>query len=403
MKKMEAGTNGPTKLLGLVLAVLISFALGGCGSDYDDDDDPSPSSYLALGNGDWAAGSGQAARIKFDKNGAFPAVQNTTPLDYDLGGMDISRETGKETAFLVGKMASTVYKLDPRNGMEVMDAYSVEPGATNPQDVLVVSESKAYVTRYDAAYDDILIIDPSDGNSLGTIDFTGTPTNGDSLARPEDMIMANGKVFVALQNLNAGFNYCEPDIEPGIVAVIDPATDTITDTIALSRSNPKRLYYSEIRNEVLVASAGQFATDSAGCPFDPDPDISTSGLEAFSASAPHDPYLIVSGDHPDINGNIYDVAVSDEENAYVLVAFGFKNMDRARRINLATGAVDPGFRYPPLGPQDDDLSGVQAAEGFLFIGDRANSGVQVIRTSDHKETGFHALDLPPITMTVSKK
>ncbi len=397
MNKRTKG-KGFIKLLSGVMALLLIGAGAGCGSD-DDDSDINLSSYLALANTDYVAG--QAAKIKVDEKGTFPAVQNSTTLDSDPGGMDITEKTGKETVFLVGRKSATIYNLDPQNSMEVRDSFTVGPAGfmgANPQDVLVLSADKAYVTRQADSYDDILIVDPGDGSTRGTIEFTGIPTNADSLARPADMVEANGKVFVAIQNLNAAFNYCEASIEPGMIAVIDPATDTVTDTVLLNKSNPTRLYYAEERGEVLVASAGSFATDSPGCPMSPDPDVSTSGLEAVSTSSPYAHYMVISGDHPDINGNIYDVAFSGDNTAYVLVAYGFNFEDRARKTDLATGTVDASFRYPSTNSGNDDLSGIQAAKGFLFIGDRTNSGVEVIETGNHTEVGFHDLDLPPMTM-----
>ena len=401
---MKKERSSLVKLLGMVLTVMLFFGAGGCGSDDDDDGPVDLASFIALANTDYV--TGQAAQVKVDEQGTFPAVQNSTTLDSDPGGMDISAKTGKETVFLAGRQTSTVYQLDPGNDMEVSDSYTIGPGmwAVNPQDVLVVSESKAYVSRYADAYDDLLIIDPRDGSTKGTIDFAGIPTNGDTLARPADMVKANGKVFVAVQNLNAGFNYCEADIEPGIVAVIDPGTDTIVDTIFLNKSNPKTLYYAKSRNEILVASAGNFATDSPGCAsFSPDPAPASSGLEIISVKPPYAHYLVISGDHPDINGNIYDVALSGNNTAYVLVAYGYNNEDRARKVDIATGAVEGAFRYPATNSGNDDLSGIQAAEGHLLIGDRSNSGIEVIRTKDDQEVGFQALDLPPLTMSLRRK
>ncbi|MFO8059016.1 MAG: hypothetical protein R6V10_17155 [bacterium] len=397
MRKGEAKKSGLMKAFGLILAVLLAAGLGGCGSDYDDDSDISPLSYLALANTDYDAG--QAAKIKVDENGSFPAVQNSTTLDADPGGMHITNKTGQETVFLAGRQTSTIYKLDPDQGMNVRDSYTIGPGtwATNPQDILVVSKSKAYVTRYANAYDDLLIIDPRDGSTKGTIDFTGIPTNGDTLARPADMVEAGNTVFVAIQNLDTFGDSCDDTVQPGFIAVINPATDSIADTITLNKSNPSRLYYDKARHEILVASAGYYNF----CPGVPH--TQSSGLEAVSASFPYAHYVVVSGDDPDINGNIYDVALAGEENAYVLVAYGFNFEDRARKVDLAGGSVDSGFRYPATNSGNDALSGIQVAEGFLFIGDRTNSGVEVIRTSDDKEVGFQALDLSPMIMRAKVK
>src|SRR6185436_637146 len=86
----------------------------------------------------------------------------------------------------------------------------------NPHDVVIVSDSKAYVTRYGknaapvspmAAGDDVLIIDPSDGTVAGRIDLDAY-SNAAHPASPDRAIIAAGKVVVTLNRWNAdNFSY----------------------------------------------------------------------------------------------------------------------------------------------------------------------------------------------------
>ena len=85
--------------------------------------------------------------------------------------------------------------------------HSVKAGFNfaNPHDVVIVSDSKAYVTRYDrnaapanpmAAGDDVLIIDPRDGALRGRIDLSSyapTVTGATIQARPDRAIIAAGQ------------------------------------------------------------------------------------------------------------------------------------------------------------------------------------------------------------------
>ena len=90
--------------------------------------------------------------------------------------------------------------------------WSVKAGfdMANPHDVVTVSDSKAYVTRYGrnaapanalAAGDDILILDPRDGTIAGRIDLSAY-ASAEHQAPPDRAIIANGKVVVTLNRLN---------------------------------------------------------------------------------------------------------------------------------------------------------------------------------------------------------
>lgn len=394
---------------GMVAGMALFLAAAGCGFSGGAEDTPP---LVIVAGSDYVEGN--AARISVDKKAGFPVREGAELLDGDLGGIEISKKTGKSLAWMVGRSKSIIYKLDPdpggesfnmgwaaTQGIKVLDSFTVGPDGwlgENPQDILIVSKSKAYVTRFGS--DDILIVDPRDGTRLGNIVFTGIPTNDDGLARPADMVMAKGKVFVALQNLDAGFNYCEPTIEDGIIAVIDPQTDDIeTHVTLLGRANPVRLVYSNKIDRLLIASAGHYSADCGGG-WPPDPDVSTSGLELMLPEPPYTVTPVVSGDDALIDGNIYDVALADDDTAYLLATYGFNFEAHALRLSLATGAVDPGFRYPDAATGFDDLAGIGVVQGMVFIGDRALSGVYVHDAVADKEAGFVDLSLPPASMAV---
>ena len=150
---------------------------------------------------------------------------------------------------------------------------SVKGGAfqrPNPHDVVIVSDSKAYVTRYDkngaaspaptAAGDDVLIIDPRNGNVGGRIDLASYATQAggtDIQARPNRAIIAAGKVVVSLNNMNGTFSA----FGEGAVVIIDPVTDAVVQHLPLTGlKNCEGMDYVPATKTLLVACNGPFGS-----------------------------------------------------------------------------------------------------------------------------------------------
>jgi hypothetical protein len=114
----------------------------------------------------------------------------------------------------------------------------------NPHDVVILADDKAYVTRYEknltattpeAAGDDVLIVDPRDGTALGRIDLSGYAAqvagSGVTIqARPDRAVVVAGKVAVTLNDEDSAFAV----FGEGRVAIIDPTTDTVAQSLAIT-------------------------------------------------------------------------------------------------------------------------------------------------------------------------
>lgn len=147
--------------------------------------------------------------------------------------------------------------------------------ASNPQDVLSISPTKAYVTRnarnekatpdpedFDEG-DDILVIDPSVPAIKGRIALGAyaTAVEGKEIkARPDRALLAGGKAYVALSNMSddyksAGF---------GRIAVIDPNSDSVVGTIDLPNLKACRaMGHDAGSNTLVVACSGLYADGPA--------------------------------------------------------------------------------------------------------------------------------------------
>jgi len=142
----------------------------------------------------------------------------------------------------------TIQVVDPTSYSVVAD-YSVG-GGSNPQDIWVLSDEKAYVTRHDSQNDkeiadDLLIINPLTGAQIGSLDFKSyMEDDGDKLSRAAQMVVVDKKLFVCLQDLQS--NLMDPANTSGKIAVIDTDTDEIIKVIELAGRNPADITYSII-------------------------------------------------------------------------------------------------------------------------------------------------------------
>jgi len=140
----------------------------------------------------------------------------------------------------------------------------------NPHDLVSVSPTKAYVTRYERNRtptadpadrdegDDVLIIDPSVPVITGRIamaSYAVAVPNATIQARPDRARLIGGTLFVALSSMNANFGIAGH----GRLVMIDTATDQVTGTVDLpTLQNCSGLSYVAATQTLVVACAGSF-------------------------------------------------------------------------------------------------------------------------------------------------
>jgi len=135
----------------------------------------------------------------------------------------------------------------------------------NPHDVVIISDQKAYVTRYgkNAAPqgaldggDDVLIIDPRNGTVGGHIDLSAY-ASATYPASPDRAIIAAGKVVVTLNRWNA--NDYTNDVSS--LVIIDPATDQVVQHLDLGwLINCEGMDVQVASKTLLVACGGSFGS-----------------------------------------------------------------------------------------------------------------------------------------------
>jgi DNA-binding beta-propeller fold protein YncE len=187
--------------------------------------------------------------------------------DIVLGGVhsDASARFFNGLVYVINRFgADNIQIIDPQQGFTTIAQESVGNGS-NPQDIAVVSSSKAYVSRLASAQ--LLIVDPITLAQIGTLDLSDLTKPNDLDGVPElfRMLVHNGLVYLLLQHLDFSGGSIPTKAAPGEVVVIDPATDTITAVIALQGTNPNTdLQYSPDLDRILVGSAGDFLVPDGG-------------------------------------------------------------------------------------------------------------------------------------------
>jgi hypothetical protein len=151
----------------------------------------------------------------------------------------------------------------------------------NPQDVVALSATKAYVVRQDpnpaptASPDDfdegndVLVIDPSVPAIVGRIDLLAFAPVG-VLPRGHRALLAGGKVLVSLNAISPDYKtYGE-----GRIAILDPATDQVTGLIDIpGAKNCGALTYVAAMRRLFVACGGAYG--------DPATQLATSAIVAI--------------------------------------------------------------------------------------------------------------------------
>lgn len=398
MNKAKAKVNSNYIIRTLLAAMLFCLAISGCVTEEGDEVlvrwyERTSFSEVVSANSDWSAAS--ASQTEMNDAKGFP-LKNENALSAEaVGGMDVTGAFGGKRAYIVAHTPDSILVLDMENSGALLDSFTVGSVDYNAYDVLVISPDKAYVSRQGYGYDDVLIMNPQTGERTGSIDFSAVAgLNADGLARPADMIMVDDSVYVALQNLDVSWGTGSTVIGQGIVAVVDPHTDTIETTVALSRYVPYRLLYSPESDTIFVANAGRFGDSS----WTPHPE--ESALEVIRAYPPYATYEIVGGDTSYINGNIKDVAVDGRGRAWLLVAEnGFIPPERIVRVDAYTGAHLGSYPETPIG--SEKFSGiVHTPEGFIAVGDQENNRILVMDSITDAVIGSVPLSLPPVSLAV---
>ena len=220
--------------------------------------------------------------------------------------------------------ADNVQVLDPANGFQSEPEHSVGNG-TNPQDIAVLTPTKAYVSLLGAPY--LLVFNPQNGAALDSIPL-GAFADADGIPDAFKMLIYGDRVFLTLQRLD---NFAPTAFS--LVAVIDASADTVLDVdpetpgaqaIRLTGTNPNTdLVFDPTTGHILVGEVGDFAALDGGVDVIDPATLRALGYETTEAK---------------LGGNLADVAVSSQGGAYAAVTdVDFSGGSRLVRYDRGTG------------------------------------------------------------------
>lgn len=196
---------------------------------------------------------------------------------------------GTGEIIIIDREYNKIEWIDPQKALPVRSAAASIEFKSNPHDYLNISNTKAYLSRYEPNLNtpapmsldegsDILVLDPQNGGMLSRIDMMPAMKGEDPafFARPDRMIRIGDRVYVLLQGYSLDFI----ESAESRVVVIDTLTDSIIETFILKGLHGcSALALAPEEDEIAVGCSGEFAGDSL-------PTLEQSGLVLLSVAPP---------------------------------------------------------------------------------------------------------------------
>ncbi len=280
--------------------------------------------------------------------------------------------------------------LDPEDNFSTVLQFTVGT-FSDPHDIFVVDNTKAYVTRYNTT--DLWIVDPSNGSNTGSIDLSGF-SDADGTPEMDQMVRVGNHLFVTVQRLDRATTW--GPVGTSYVAVVDMEADTLVDTdsvtpggqsIALVGSNPA----SDIRlhpwtGKLYVSCVGFWGISDGGIEVIDPVSFETEGFVITETAA---------------GGDINDFVIVSENKGYAIVTDGdFYTV--LISFDPSTG-TKTGTLYAP---GDYVLNDVELSpDGELFVADRTPTlpGIRIFDIGDDTQitTDPVGVGLPPFDIAFS--
>jgi DNA-binding beta-propeller fold protein YncE len=240
------------------------------------------------------------------------ATRAVTPDVASVGSDAVLRYSGGLLYVVNRYGGDNIQVIDPAT-FTTLRQFSVGNG-TNPQDIVFISPTKAYVSRYGSA--SLLVVDPSNANGLpqSTISLADF-ADSDGIPEMARMIKVGRYVFVACQRLT---NFAASN--PSMVVVIDSQTDQVVDVdpttpgvqaITLTLRNPVTTFdYDRVNGRLWIGCAGDFG-------------VLDGGVEVINPYTFADEGVLIT--EATLGGDINDVVWHTATHAYALVGNGSVN------------------------------------------------------------------------------
>lgn len=312
-----------------------------------------------------------ATRAPLFTSGAVSLVSATAPFTARnnvaaSATSDLFVRSGGDHYFVVKRFdTNQVLRYAASNPATPVYTYSTQDATdgtvqSNPSDLLIVSDTKAYLLRYGSGK--LWIVNPSATTEatfkIGEIDLSAYDTF-DGVPEMTAGIVRNGRLYVAMQRLESFAS-----VKTGYIAVIDIATNTEIDTkpttdglkgIELPVRDPVSLVGIPGSNNILVLADGGYggAPDYA--------QLYEGGIVRIDAAANSATLVFDDGDATTHPFDFFaDIATVTSDRAYFIGSTGFGATQTLYRFNPNTTAAPvavPGFQAVAMGSLAVDPNG----------------------------------------------
>ena len=337
-------TNNHFRFAAVALSALF---ISSCGSDSSTSPTPQASagSGIFIVTSDFATGS----------TALLPPSSETAEIDLLNVHSDAVARSFDDKIYIINRFgADNILVLDRGDLRTPLLQFSVGNGS-NPQDIEVLSDTKAYVTGLGRA--DVAIFNPQDGAELGSIDLSAF-ADDDGLPELAQMVQVGSRIYVLAQRL---VNFAP--VGTSYLVVIDSDTDTVVDmdastdgvqAIELAAPNPNGIV--AVGSRLVVSSVWSFG-DRMG------------GIEVLELSASGE---VTSGGlaiaEQALNGDLNGIAMVDESTGFALISDeNFANF--VVPFDLASGEVGE-----PLADLSTGFKQTMEVDGNrLIVGDQGSA------------------------------
>ena len=343
---------------------------------------PEAGEFAFITTTDYSTGSSSVIRL----DGSY-----TTEIDVASIHSDAVSRHYNNLVYVVNKLGGdNIQVLDPASSFSTLRQFSVGNGS-NPQDIAFLSDSKAYVTRYDT--NELWVVNPSTGVHTGTVDLS-TLADSDGLCEMDKMIIIDDRLFVCIQRLDR--NYYWLPSGTSYIAVVDCDADTLLDTdpgqagiqpIELSYTNPfSNIQYNPFINRLYVSCVGSWGVNDGGVEIINHETLQSEGLLFTESNA---------------GGDINDVEIFSASLGYAIVTNSSFNTDLIS-FNPATGAK----LATVYSPGDYVINDIEISPGGkIFLADITITapGIRIYNAYDGSviSSGAISTGLPPFDICFS--
>ena len=196
----------------------------------------------------------------------IPANSETAELNILPVHSDAVGNYQNGNIYIVNRLGQdNILVLSPEDPSEPILQFSVGNG-TNPHDIEIIDDEKAYVTLYERA--ELLVVNPTDGVEIKRIDLSSF-ADSDGLPEVSKIVRVGNIAYLTCQRLNRNTDWGPAD--NSYLILVDTLTDELIDVddtsngiqgITLSVSNPNRIIH--VGRKLIVSGAAHFGDRNGG-------------------------------------------------------------------------------------------------------------------------------------------